>query len=287
MTMGQTSSQVRPTETGTPGVDQSALMKTSNGGNNKRTKSRRKHKGVAKGPVSEQESARALLQLREKLPLDEDEIAASTTFSAVNVNGKDNIEARGRNKAHQVTDKSGKRKRQRHEFRDHKGNFTVRDRDDERSKRAKLNNSVSLVKSQTSLPPPSLSTNDVTMDESGASPKTQNVVKPKPIMQQLLAETDNEQFDAPIQSSDRLPSLVVKTPQRQNHLKERKHQSQSRVESSDAATQEQPNHPGQLYFDFAYATFNDDFSQLDMKTANLFNSSNHRIFSSRQSCLDQ
>lgn len=247
MTMGQTSSQVRSTEIGTSGADQSTLMETSSVGNNKRSTFKRKQKAVI------EESARALLQLKEKFPLNKDEIAEPTMFLAVNVNAKDSIEA------HQVTDTSGKRKRQRHEFRERNG---------ESPKRARLNKSTSIVISQTALLPPSFITDDVTMEESGASPKTQIVVKPKPIMQQLLAETDNEQSDAPIQTLDRLSSRGVKIPRRQTHQKERKNQSQSRVESSDAAAQEQPNHPGQLNIDFACATFNNNFG--DMKSANLF-----------------
>lgn len=272
MTMGQTSSQVRSTETGTPGADQSAPTETSNGENNKRKKARRKYKAATEDPGREQ-----------------DETVAPAMFSAVNVNGKDNIEGYGRNEAHQVTNKGGKRKRQRHESRERKGNLTVRDRDDGSSKRARLNKSINTVKSQTVMLQSSSSTKDVTMEEPGASllpgdgqevcssgpsTKTQTVVKPKPIMQRLLAEVEKKLSDDPIQLSDRLPSLVVENPQRQNHLKERKDQSQSRVESSDAAAQEQPNRPGEHGFDFACATFNDDFSKSDMESANLFITSN-------------
>lgn len=180
------------------------------------------------------------------------------------------MKADSRNEAHQGISKGGKRKRQRHE---QNGKFTLRDRDDGSSKRARLNKSINTVKRQMALLPSSLSTNDVTREDSGASPKTQTVVQPqpKPIMQRLLAEADNEQSDAPIQPSDRLPSLIIETPQRQNHLKERKdqYQSQSRVEPSDAAAQEQPNHPGQHGFHFACRTFNDDFIRSDMESANL------------------
>lgn len=268
--MGQTSSQVRYTRIGTPGADQSALMETSNGDNNTRSKSRRKYKAAIESLGRHQKQLKEKVRLNgESIPASEDEIAASTTFSTVNVSGKDNMKAHGRNEAHQVTDKGGKRKRQRHEFREQNGNFTVRDRDDESSKRARLIKSINTVKRQTALLPPSLSTHDVTMEEAGASPKTKTVVQPKPMMQRLLAEADNEQSDAPVQPSGRLPSLIVETPQRQNHLKERKDQSQSRVESSDAAAQEQPNHSGQHGFYFARGTFNDDFSRSDVESADL------------------
>lgn len=191
-------------------------------------------------------------------------------FSAVNVNAKDNMKVNGRNEAHQVTGKGGRRKRQRNQFREQNGKFTARDRDDGSSKRARLDRSINPVKRQTAPLPSSLSTNDVTTEDSGASPKTQNAVQPKPIMQRLLAEVDNEQSDAPIRPSDRLPSLIIETPQPQNHLKERKYQyqSESSVEPSDAAAKEQPNHPGQHGFDFACGTCNDDFIPSDMESAN-------------------
>lgn len=246
-------------------------METSSGDNNKRSKSRRKYKAAIEGLGRQQEQLKEQVPLNgESIPASEDEIAASITFSAVNVNGKDNMKADSRNEAHQVTDKGGKLKRPRYEFRAQNGKFTARDRDDGSSKRARLNKSINTVKRQTALLPSSLSTNDVTMEDSGASPKTQTVVQPKPIMQRLLAEADNEQSDAPTQPSDRLPSLIIETPQRQNHLKERKdqYQSQSRVEPSDAAAQEQPNHPGQHGFDFACGKSN-DFIRSDMESANL------------------
>lgn len=230
--------------------------------NNTRSKSRRKYKAASEGLGRHQKQLKEKVRLNgESIPASEDEIAALTMFTTVNVSGKDNMKAHGRNEAHRVTDKGGKRKRQRHEFREQNGNFTVRDRDDdESSKRARLIKSINTVKRQTALLSPSLSTHDVTTEEAGASPKTKTVVQPKPIMQRLLAEADNEQSDAPVQPSGRLPSLIVETPQCQNHLKERKDQSQSRVESSDAAAQEQPNHSGQHGFDFARGTFSDDFS---------------------------
>lgn len=249
-------------------------METSSGDNNKRSKSRRNNKAVIEGLGRQQEQLKEQVPLNgESIPSREDEIAASITFSAVNVNGKDNMKADSRNEAHQGINKGGKRKRQRHEFREQNGKFTLRDRDDGSSKRARLNKSISTVKRQMALLPSFLSTNDVTREDSSASPKTQTVVQPqpKPIMQRLLAEADNEQSDAPIQPSDRLPSLIIETPQRQNHLKKRKdqYQSQSRVEPSDAAAQEQPNHPGQHGFHFACGTFNDDFIRSDMESANL------------------
>lgn len=275
MTMGQASSQVSSTEAG-PGADQSVLMETSNGRTKKKNKShnsRRKHIAAIEGLGREQESAGALLQLKEKVPLNgefipasEDEIAASTMLSSVNINGKYSIEAHGRDKSHQVTDKGGKRKRQRHESREHKKNSTVQGRDNGSSKRARLNKSINKVKSQTTLLSSSLITSDVTMEEttanllpgdeqevcgSGTSPKTQTMAKPKPITQRLIGEADNERSDAPIQASDRLPSLVFDTPQRQNHLEERNNQSQFRVESSEVSAQEQPNNPGQHGFSFA------------------------------------
>lgn len=266
MTMGQASSHVRSTEAGTSGADQSVLMETSNGRTKKKKKSqksRKKHKAAIEGPGHEQESARALLQLKEKVPLNgefipasEDEIAVPTMLSAVNFNGKYNIEAHGIDEANQVTDKGSKRKRQRHEFQ------TVQGRDDVSSKRARLNKSINKFKSQTALLSSPLITSDVTMEEtnsnllpgdeqevcsSGTSPKTQIMPKPKPITQQLIGEADKERSDAPIQPSDQLPSLVFDTPQRQNHLKERSNQSPFRVVSSDAAA---PNHPGQHGFSF-------------------------------------
>lgn len=265
MTMGQGSSQVRSTEAGTSGADQSV----SNGGTKKKKKSqksRKKYKAAIEGPAREQESAHALLQLKEKVPLNgefiptsEDEIAAPTMLSAVNVNGKYNIEAHGIDEANQVTVRGGKRKRLRHEFR------TVQGRDDVSSKRARLNKSINKFKSQTALLSSPLITSDVAMEEidadllpgdeqevcsSGTSPKTQIMPKPKPITQQLIGEADKETSDAPIQPSNRLPSLVFDTPQRQNNLKERNNQSRFRVVSSDAAAQEQPNHPGQHGFSF-------------------------------------
>lgn len=268
MTLGQASSQVRSTEAGTPVADQSVLVGTSNGGTGKKKKShksRRKNKAAIEGPSREQESARALLQLKEKVPLNGesipaggDEIATPTMLSAVNGIGKDSIETHGRDEARQVTDISGKRKRQRHEFREHESNFTVQGRDDRSSKRARLNKSINKFKSQMALLSSSLITSDVTKEEttanlrpgdeqevfsSGTSPITQTMAKPKPITQRLIGETDNERSDTPIHPSDRLPSLVFDTSQRQNHLKERKNQSQFSVES--AAAQEQPNHRGQ------------------------------------------
>ena len=262
-------------------------METSSGDNNKRSRSRRKYRAAIEGLGRQQEQLKEKVPLNgESIPASEDEIAASITFSAVNVNGKDNMKTDGRNEAQRVTGKGGKRKRQRHQFREQNGKFTVRDRDDGSSKRARLSTSINTVKRPTALLPSSLSTNDVTAEDSGASPKNQTAVQPKPIMQRLLAEADNEQSGAPIQPSDRLPSLIIETPQRQNHPKERKDQYQSefRVEPSDAAVQEQPNHPGQHGFDFACGTFNDDFSRSDMESANLII---HRLFSSHRSCLDQ
>lgn len=274
MTMGQASSQVRSTEAGIPGADQSVLMETRNGGTKKKIShtSKRKHKAAIEGPGREQESARTLLQLKEKVPFNgefipasEDEIATPAILLAVNANVNDDIEAHGSDEALQVTGQGGKRKRQRHEFGEHKRNFTVQGRDDGSSKRARLNKSISKVKSQTALLSSPLITSDVTMEEtnanlllgdeqeicsSGTSPKTQTMAKPKPITQRLIVEADNERFDAPIQPSDRPPSLVFDTPQHQNHLKERNNQSQFRVESSDAAAQEQPNHSGQHGFSF-------------------------------------
>lgn len=285
MTMGQTSSQVMYTEADTPSVDLSALIQTSNSKNIVRSKPRRKYKAAIDDPGRGQESVRALVQLKEKVPLSgesipvgEDEIAASNMFTAVNANIKDNIEAHNRNETHKITGKRGKLKRQRLEFQEHEGKFTVLDRDDGTSKRARLNKSINTVKSQAALLPSSMSTNDVTIDAKGASeqevcsshtsPKTQTVAKPKPIMQQLVAKADNKPSDTPIQSSDR-PS------------------SQSRIDSSDATAQNQPNHPGQHGFHFASSTFNDDLSQPNLESANLFIGSNHRLSSSHGSCLDQ
>lgn len=269
ITMGQASSWVGPTEAGTSGADQSVLMETSNDQTEKKKKSQKsgkKHKAAIEGPGREKESARALLELKVKVPLNgefipacEDEIAVPTMLSAVNVNGKYNIEAHGIDEANQVNNKGGKRKRQRHEFR------TIEGRDDVSSKRARLNNSINKFKSQTALLSSPLITGDVTMEDtnanllpgdeqevcsSGTSPKTQIMPKPKPVTQRLIGEADNERSDAPIQPSDRLPSLVFDTPQRQDHLKERNNQPRFRVVSSDAAAQEQLNHPGQYGFSF-------------------------------------
>lgn len=269
LALGQASSQFRSTEAGTSGAARNMLTETSNGGTMKKKtpqKSRRKHKAAIEGPVREQESARAISQLKEKVPLNgkikpagEDEIAAPTMLSAVNVNGKYNIEAHGIDEANQVTDRGGKRKRLRHEFR------TLQGRDDESSKRARLNESINKFKSQTALLSSSLITSDVAVEEtnvnllpgdeqeacsSGTCPKTQIMLEPKPITQRLIGEADKERSDAPIQLSDRLPSLAFDTPQRQNHPKERCNQSRFRVVSSDAAAQEQPNHPGQHSFSF-------------------------------------
>lgn len=241
-------------------------METSNGGTRKKKnpqKSGKKHKAAIEGPGREQESARATLQLKEKVPLNgefipagEDEIATPTMLSAVNVNGKYNIE----------THSEGKRKRQRHEFR------TVQGRDDESSKRARLNKSVNKFKSQTALLSSSSIASDVAMEEtnvkllpgdeqegcsSGTCSKTQIMLEPKPITQRLIGEADKERSDAPIQPSDRLPPLVVDTPQRQNHPKERCNQLRSIVVSSDAAAQEQPNHPGQ--HSFSFMPYSNDF----------------------------
>lgn len=275
MTMGQASSQVRSTEAGTPGADQSVLMEMSDGGIKKKKyshKSRRKHQAAIEGSGREQESARALFQLQEKVPLNGEFIpasvdgtAASTMFSAVKVNGKDHIEAHGRNEAHQVTDTGSKRKRQRHEFREHGRNFTVQGRDDESSKRARLKKYIENVKSPTALVSSSLIPSDVTMQEtianlppgddqevcsSGTSPKTQSMAKPNPILQRLIGEAENARSDAPIQPSDRLPSLVFDTPQRQDHMKERNNQTEFRIKSGDAAAREQSNHQGQHGFSF-------------------------------------
>lgn len=269
MAMGQVSTQAGSTKAGTSGADQSMLIEVSDGGTRekkKSQKSRKNHKAAIEGPGRQQESARALVQLKEKLPLNdefipasEDEIATPTMLSAVNVNGKYNIETHGIDEANQVTDKCGKRKRQRQEFR------TLQGRDDVSSKRARLNKSINKFKSQTALLPSSLITSDVTMEETnvnllpgneqevcspGTSSTTQIMPKPKSITQVLIGEADKERSDPPIQPSGRPPSLVFGTPQRQNHLKERCDQSECEVVSSDGAAQEQSNHPGQHIFSF-------------------------------------
>lgn len=269
MAMDRASSQFRSTEAGTSGTDQNMLMETSNGGSRKKKNPQRltrKDKAAMEGPGREQESARAMSQLKVKVPLNgefipagEDEIAAPTMLSAVNINGKYNIEAHGIDEANEVTDRGGKRKRQRHEFR------TAQGRDHESSKRARLNRSINKFMSQTALPSSSLITSDVGMEEtnvnllpgdeqeifsSGTCPRTQIMLEPKPITQRLIGETDKKRSVFPIQPSDRLPSLVFDTPQRQNHPKERCNQSHFRVVSSDSAAQEQPNYPGQHSFSF-------------------------------------
>lgn len=269
MAMGQISTEAGSTEGGTSGADQSMLMQVSDDGTRKKKKSRisrKNHKAAIEGPGREQESARALVQLKEKVPLNdefiparEDEIVTPTMLSAVNVNGKNNIETHGIDEANQVTDKCGKRKRQRQESR------TVQGRDDVSSKRARLNKSINKFKSQTALLPSSLITSDMTMEETnvnllpgneqevcspGTSSTTQIMPKPKPIIQVLIDKADKERSDPPIQPSGRPPSLVFGTPQRQNHLKERCDQSECKVVSSDGPAQEQSNHPGQHSFSF-------------------------------------
>lgn len=251
------------------------LMEMSNGGVKKKKhshKSSRKQNATIEGSGREQESARALFQLQAKVPLNGgiipasvDGIAASTMFSAVKVNGKDHMEAHGRNQAHQVPDRGSMRKRQRYESREHGMNFTAQGRDDGSSKRARLKKNIKNVKSSTALVSSSLITSDVTMQEtianllpgddqevcsSGTSPKPHTMAKPNSIMQRLIGKAENERSDAPIQPSDRLPSLVFDTPQRQDHMKERNNQTQFRIESGDAAAHEQPSHQGQHSFSF-------------------------------------
>ncbi len=277
--MGQTSSQVGYLGRGAAQTSQSKQLENGQGESSQKKKSKRKYKTAVEGSDREEETARALLQLKGDVPSPLDDSAASNFLSALQGDGEDIREGHGSDEDHERGEKRRTKKRKQHEFKGQGEMFhSTQDHPGQGShKRAKHSNSTKLFNGQPTSSQ-SLSHHDFTADETVARypqesenevasaisiPRNTTRIHFEPPIQPLATAAYPEWSDSPPQPSSQPPSLGVTRRRPSSYKKQRKSRKHALMENNDGAGQEEADVAGQHAFD-------EYFNQPQLDSANLF-----------------